>query len=217
MAQRSTGAGGSNHEHSASASASSRSNSWYADALHDHSEKQLEEIFGSGSASGEFDNSYGFDDEEVLEQYRIMAQHDAISRVKENTGFDMAEYEKKKKMQGEDPHLKKKGLAGGRKQSRMRLPQPKRIQSTTNSTPKPEEPEFPPPKFNTRFLHQSMIRVPELCQGISVLGGASLTVAPDEHNVRCLGCRCQLRVKILATLVSCPDCGTVSSASSTRR
>jgi predicted RNA-binding Zn-ribbon protein involved in translation (DUF1610 family) len=187
------------------------------DALHSHSEEQLEELFGSSTASEEFEKNYGFDDEEVLEQYRIMAQHDAISRVKENTGFDMAEYEKKKKMQGEDPHQKKKGLTGGGNQARMRLPQPKRIQSLTISTPKPEEPDFPPPKFNTRFLRQSMIRVPELCQGISILGGASATVASDEHNVRCLGCRCQLRVKILATLVSCPDCGTVSSASSTRR
>jgi hypothetical protein len=199
-------------------STSSRNNSWYADALLQQggSRSQLEEILGGSKEQldeifGESQQgSFSFEDEEqVLEQYRIMAQHEAISRVKENTGFDMAEYEKKKKMNGE-------GTGGDSKlakRSKVRLPEPKRITST-NSTPKAEEPAMPAPRLNTRFMHQRMNRTPELCPGVVMRGS---TMPSDEHAVRCLGCKCQLRVKILASLVSCPDCSTVSSASSTRR
>mmetsp|Transcript_25335 Transcript_25335/g.37408 ORF Transcript_25335/g.37408 Transcript_25335/m.37408 type:complete len:247 (-) Transcript_25335:1141-1881(-) len=152
----------------------------------------------------------GLDDEEVLEQYRIMAQHEANFRVKENTGFDIAEYEKRRKMQGEE-RKGKKILYGNGKKSKTRLPEPKKFHSSP-ATPKIDEPPVPIPKMNSKFVEQTQTRIPELCPG--VMGGDP---ADDEHVVRCLGCRGQVKVKILATLVSCPECHTVSPASSTRR
>lgn len=189
----------------------SKHDSWNLEEILGGSREQLEEIFGESQPDGTF----SFEDEEqVLEQYRIMAQHEAISRVKENTGFDMTEYEKKKKMNGEGGGGAEDSFKGG-KRTKVRLPEAKRITST-NSTPKPEEPSMPVPRLNTRFLHQRMNRVPELCPGVLMIRGSS-TMPSDEHAVQCLGCKGNLRVKILASLVSCPDCSTVSSASSTRR
>jgi hypothetical protein len=166
-----------------------------------------------GTKSEDQGNFAGFDDDEVLEQYRIMAQHEANLRVKENTGFDIVEYEKRRKLQGNEP-TDKKELYGGGKKPKTRLPDPKKFISST-ATPKTEEPPLPAPKLHTKFLYQAQARIPELCPGVAVRSGAS--VPNDEHVVRCLGCRNQLRVKLLAALVSCPECNTVSPASSTRR
>lgn len=152
----------------------------------------------------------GLDDEEILEQYRIMAQHEASFRVKENTGFDITEFQKRRKMQGEERKGEKSLYRNGKK-SKARLPEPKKFH-TYPVTPKIDEPPVPMPKSKSRFVEQTQERIPELCPG--TMGGDP---ASDEHIVRCLGCRGQLRVKILATLVSCPECNTVSPASSTRR
>mmetsp|Transcript_31913 Transcript_31913/g.52654 ORF Transcript_31913/g.52654 Transcript_31913/m.52654 type:complete len:288 (+) Transcript_31913:102-965(+) len=192
-----------------------RANSWYMEALQQgNSPADLDNILGTASAEESNESGFGgFDDEEVLEQYRIMAHHEANLRVKENTGFDIAEYEKRRKLQGGEP-TDKRGLYGGGKKPKIRLPDPKKFLSSS-STPKPEEPPLPTPKLNKKFLKQEQPFIPELCPGVTVRGGA--TVPNNEHIVRCLGCRGQLRVKILATLVSCPDCNTVSPASSTRR
>lgn len=169
------------------------------------------------AANNQSDSAFG--DEEVLEQYRIMAQHEAMLRVKENIGFDAEEYEKRRKLQPPEnlSRSNKKSLYGGGKKPQIRLPPLKKI-TPSNISLKLEEPPMPPPRVNNYFLQQSGLRVPELCAGVAVRGSSS-TVAlnKDEHVVRCLGCRNQLRVKQLATLVSCPDCNTVSPASSTRR
>lgn len=153
-----------------------------------------------------------FDDEEVLQQYRIMAQHEANLRVKENIGFDLEEYEKRRKLHASGPSDKRLLYGGGGK-TKLRLPEPKKLISKV-STPKPEEPPLPTPALNIKFLLQKHAKIPDLCVGVTTRGGAN--VPSDEHIVRCLGCRVQLRVKIFATLVSCPDCNTVSPASSTR-
>ena len=153
-----------------------------------------------------------FDDEEVLQQYRIMAQHEANLRVKENIGFDLEEYEKRRKLHASGPSDKRLLYGGGGK-TKLRLPEPKKLISKV-STPKPEQPPLPTPALNIKFLLQKHAKIPDLCVGVTTRGGAN--VPSDEHIVRCLGCRVQLRVKIFATLVSCPDCNTVSPASSTR-
>lgn len=187
-----------------------RANSWYVDALRQQggTAANLDEILGANGNEGE-----GFDDTEVLEQYRIMAQHEANLRVKENTGFDMAEYEKRRKLHGDEPK-DKKGLYGGGKKPKTRLPEPRKV-SSSSSTARPEEPSLPRPKFSPVFVQQKVSRVEELCPGVSVRGASNIPT--DEHVVRCIACRGQLRVKVLATLVSCPECNTVSPASSTRR
>ena len=194
----------------------SRLSSWYEDALN-QTEKtdQLDDLFGIANSTGNdgnTDNSdFTFDDGEILEQYRIMAQHQALSRVKEIIGFDRHDYEKKKKFSSNDDQKKLPSKA-------TCLPEPILIKSTVASPPKPEEPSsIPALTFKSRFMHQRMDRVPDLCCGTPSRGTPVNTMPPDEHSVRCLGCRAQLRVKLLATLVSCPECNTVSSATSTRR
>lgn len=204
------------HHYSTRQKATEGRASWYVEALQQgNSAAALDNILdaGSGSIDADQSNFGAFDDHEVLEQYRIMAQHEAYIRVKENTGFDIAEYEKRRKMQGNEP-TDKRGLYGGSKTPRTRLPELKKFVSASG-TPKPEEPPLPTPKLNIKFLEQTHARIPELCPGITVRGGSA--VPNDEHIVRCLGCRGQVRVKLLATLVSCPECNTVSPASSTRR
>lgn len=161
----------------------------------------------------------GFDDEEVLEQYKIMAQHEAAIRVQENTGFDMQEYESRRSAKLAEKLKKKSIYGGGQKVAATKSKPPESIFSAPHKqvAPAPEEPPLPPATRNVVFLQQKQARVPELCQGISVRSSSNHNVPPDEHVVRCLGCRGQLRVKIMATLVGCPECNTVSPASSTRR
>jgi hypothetical protein len=192
--------------------------SWYVEALQQGNQADLDKIKNApnrrnSNNDNQSSNFVAFDDEEVLEQYCIMAQHEASLRVKENTGFDIREYEKRFKLQGKEP-TDRRGLYGGGKKPKNRLPEPKKFASSSVK-PKPEEPPLPTPKLNIKFLEQTQARIPELWPGITVRGGSH--VPNDEHIVRCLGCRGQVRVKILATLVSCPDCNTVSPASSTRR
>jgi hypothetical protein len=157
----------------------------------------------------------GFDDEEVLEQYRIMAQHEAAARVKEIVGFDQAEYDERRKKQEDE--LKRQEY---REKLKITMAEPKL--SAAFSTPgnmlKPEEPPLPPAIPNRKFIEQRAKRVPELCIGRPVERGAH--VPDNEHVVTCLGpCRGDglLAVKTGATLVCCPTCKTVSPASSTRR
>jgi hypothetical protein len=166
------------------------------------------------------ENGFGvFDDKEVLEQYRIMAQHEASIRVKENCGFDILEYEKRRKLISSEQASHQELYRSGT-QPKIKLPPPKPVLATAIPTLKPEEPPMPPAatswsasKFLDPRIHQP--RDPDLGMGTSVRGGA--TIPHDEHVVRCLGCRGQLRVKLTATLVKCPECSTVSPASSTRR
>jgi hypothetical protein len=198
-----------NLPHLGEASASKdRQGSWYTDALLQGGE-DMAAILGHVQNSSQEENHLA-DDDQVLEQYRIMAHVEASMRVQENTGFDMAEYEKRRKLH---PDSGQKGEYS--KKPKPRLPEPRKVTSSSRSQMKPEEPPLPPPRANRRFLEQRTPRVPELCTGNLVRGTANLPAG--EHVVRCLGCRTQLRVNLLANLVSCPDCHTVSPASSTRR
>ena len=187
-----------------------RQTSWYTDALLQGGSDNLNAILGQ--VQDETREEANMDDDEVLEQYRIMAHVEANIRVKENTGFDLAEYEKRRKLQ---PETGKKGDYGS-KRPKARLPEPRKVTNSTRASMKAEEPPMPNPRPNRRFIDQRTPRVPELCPGIVVRGTAS-NLPDGEHVVRCLGCRSQLRVNMLATLVNCPDCSTVSPASSTRR
>lgn len=165
----------------------------------------------------------GFDDEEVLEQYRIMAQHEATLRVKANTGFDMEDYEKRRKVQGNDTKDKKE-LYGGGKKPKLGLPPPQVVRSSANNHNNSEGLSKPPilalsDRRNSmtsdnymNFLQQQQRkaeRLPELSQGDKVRTTAT---EEGEHVVRCWGCRANLRVNYVATLVQCPECHTVSQA-----
>jgi hypothetical protein len=188
-----------------------RQTSWYTDALAQGGTEELSAILGQVQISTAQVEDTSADDDEVLQQYRILAHLEANLRVKDNTGFDMVEYEKRRKLQPAPT----KGDYSGSKRTKPRLPEPRLIGGAGGDMPKPEEPPLPPPRANRRFVEQRTPKVPELCPGVIVRGQGH--VPEGEHVVRCLGCKLQLRVNMLATLVSCADCSTVSPASSTRR
>jgi hypothetical protein len=185
------------------------------------------------------DGSDGFDDEEVLEQYRIMAQHEATLRVKANTGFDMEDYEKRRKTTGNNQTKDKKELYGGGKKPKLGLPPPQHVigqgpsassEHNGNSTGTYSYPPSLPlgqkggygltngsssaclSENYIIFLEEQHIKaqaMPELAQGEVV---RNTQTAEGEHIVRCWGCRVNLRVNYVSTLVSCPECKTVSQA-----
>lgn len=193
-------------------SPTTRKSSWYSDALLQGGSEDLNAILGQvqdiPNQAGEESRS---DEDEVLEQYRIMAHVEANIRVKDNTGFDMAEYEKRRKLQ---PEPTKGDYYTGSSKPKPKLPEPRLLGSST-AVLLPEEPPLPAARANRRFIEQRTPRVPELCPGVVVRGQSHVT--DGEHVVRCLGCKVQLRLSILASLVSCPECYTVSPATSSRR
>jgi LSD1 subclass zinc finger protein len=168
----------------------------------------------------------GFDDEEVLEQYRIMAQHEATLRVKANIGFDVADYEKRRKASGNDTKDKME-MSGGSKKPNLGLPPPITVSTSSSHTltaAAGKEMSSPPPDLTQRIFHGEISecygkyleeqqkkeqRLPELSNGEKVSFTQS---AEGDHVVRCWGCRVNLKVNFVATLVRCPVCKTVSQA-----
>jgi hypothetical protein len=175
-----------------------------------------------GSGSGNVTD----DDDEVLEQYRIMAHVEASIRVKDNTGFDLADYEKRRKTQ---PEPMKGEYYSGSMKPKPKIPEPKRLNAMDGGGAlmgllTPQEP--PPPSHSRRTRKNSQAvssetRLPprgqDLCPGIVIRNSNQAIHIPDgEHAVRCLGCQCKMRVNLYAALVLCPDCKTVSPATTTR-
>jgi hypothetical protein len=190
-----------------------RQNSWYADVLMQGGADGLGDILGEAipPPSAAAPGPPVADDDEVLEQYRIMAHVEANIRVKENTGFDLGEYEKRRKL--EVPA--NSGNHGCEKKVKPRLPEAKKV-LIRRSNLNPEEPKLPPAQINRKYIDQRGLKVPEICIGEKVASN-NTTHPRGEHVIRCLGCRAHLRVKILAILARCPDCNTLSPCSSTRR
>jgi hypothetical protein len=192
-------------QHGDSRKADPRS-SWYNDVLNQGGSDDLNAILQASKGDAQ-------DEDEVLEQYRIMAHVEASIRVKDNTGFDMAEYEKRRKLHPEPTKL---DYFDGSRKPKVILPQPKVLSGSSGSSGmmKPDEPPLPVPRPNRRYLEQKGHLVPDLCDGVAVRGAG----IPDGNvATRCLGCKTQLRTNMLATLVKCPECSTVSPATSTRR
>jgi hypothetical protein len=184
--------------------------SWYNDVLNQGGSEELNAILQA--SEGDVHNSS--DADEVLEQYRIMAHVEASIRVKDNTGFDMAEYEKRRKLHPEPTKL---DYFDGSRKPKAILPDQKVLSGGSGGGAgmmKPDEPPLPVPRPNRRYLEQKGPLVPDLCDGVAVKGAG----IPDGHvATRCLGCKTQLRTNMFATLVKCPECSTVSPATSTRR
>lgn len=187
--------------------------SWYG-----QTDTHLKETIPTDFGDPPEDVTEGFGVDEVLEQYRIMAQHEARLRVKANIGFDIVDYENENKA---TVPTDKRNMYGGIQKPTVCLPEPKRLPPRLLSTQQlqPEEPPLLPPQPNTKLVQQKSKRVPELLPGSAVRGGGPQSIPPGEHMIRCLGCRSNLRVNQKATLVSCPDseCKVISPASSTRR
>jgi hypothetical protein len=141
-----------------------------------------------------------------------MAQLEAQLRVKDNTGFDMTEYQERRRSQTESAGTE--GYYKGMLPKPL-VPEPRGVTSLASAVPE-EPPLLQSSRLSRRFLQvRPPPRVPELCPGGVVRGQSTL---PDgEHLVRCLGCRVNLRVNMMASLVSCPECSTVSPACALKR
>jgi hypothetical protein len=164
-------------------------------------------------------------DDEVMEQYRIMAIMEVNFRVKDNTGFDMAEY-KERRVLLEVQRLQEQLQRQQRAKPKPKLPEIKPFTMRNDSrggingssSRRPEEPPLPFTRANRRFCQNSRTRTsssrqqgPEISPGIVVTTTTPIiTLSDREHVVRCWGCSNVLSVNVLATLVQCPDCLTVS-------
>lgn len=193
-----------------------RQQSWFQDALVQGSHMDLDAILGAkGSATvgsvHTTSQEIVTDNDEVLEQYKIMAHLEASLRIKENIGFDMTEYEERRRIKDESS---KNDYRSGKHKVKIALPPIRAVVGSADILP--EEPPLPPQGVNQRFLNiRATPSVPELCNG--TIARSQLDVPDGEHVVRCLGCKVFLRVNLMASLVKCPDCLTVSPACSTRR
>lgn len=187
-------------------------------------------------------------EEEVLEQYRIMAHHEARQRAIARLGYDPAERQQSLKPEAID-------AAAAADASTILLALPQLVAPTLSLPPATIAACEPPPIFfssnhtgngmrassfngkggattttttknifmdsfapkRRQWMEQHCRRPRELQVGTLVTSTKTTTVAPGQMLVRCLGCRKQLVVGMMATLVSCQDCLTVSPASSTRK
>ena len=101
----------------------------------------------------------------------------------------------------------------GSKKKAIPLPEPRKIDGAASQNF--EEPTLPPTFANRRIVMQKTPKVLELCPGVVVQGEARSGEA--ERLITCLGCKNKLQVHVLAMLVKCPVCATVSPAVSTTR
>jgi len=146
------------------------------------------------------------DEEEMMEQYSTMAHFQANLWVQETTGFDMAEYKDQRK---EHPKQVNENYQPSTEICKPRLSEPSLIERSNAAPLKPEEPPLPPP-FANRRLEQREPKLPKLSSGTIV---KDESFVPEGANlVKCLSCNERLRVNVLATLVRCPNCLTVSPA-----
>eukprot|EP00535_Pseudo-nitzschia_heimii_P008809 CAMPEP_0197185344 /NCGR_PEP_ID=MMETSP1423-20130617/11763_1 /TAXON_ID=476441 /ORGANISM="Pseudo-nitzschia heimii, Strain UNC1101" /LENGTH=194 /DNA_ID=CAMNT_0042636379 /DNA_START=25 /DNA_END=610 /DNA_ORIENTATION=- len=126
-------------------------------------------------------DDYPIDD--ISEQYRIMAQMEANIRVKDNTGFDMAEYKQQLEVLEEERQRK---LSQEKRQHyikpKPRLPDAQQVSGgfggNDGSLPgegssRPEEPPLPFTRANRRYIQtgrgiHNREKVPEIGRGIVV-------------------------------------------------
>lgn len=172
---------------------------------------------GGGGGGGGAGSGSVSDDDEVLEQYRIMAHVEASIRVKDNTGFDVSDYEKRRKTQ---PEPAKGEYYTGSEKPKPKPPEARRMNMMGGGAAVaflgPQEPPLPPRRTTGgRFIQQARLpRVPDLGPGVVIRNtNQAIHIPEGEHAVRCLGCQSKMRVNLYATLVQCPECNTVSPAS----
>jgi hypothetical protein len=182
--------------------------------------------------------------DDINEQFRIMAQLEATFRVKDNTGFDMVEYkeqvrlleEERQQQQSQERergryHTKPKPMLPDVQKLGMGNSGSETSSLSSKGPSRPEEPPLPFTRANRRYAqngrsssnnNNNRVRVPEICPGVVVpkhsptaTTAISATTSIEQHIVKCWGCSSSvseiyLRVNILATLVQCPECLTIS-------
>lgn len=185
-----------------SAGKAAERSSWYRDVINQGGTAELNAMMQEANTE---------DEDEVLEQYRIMAHVEASIRVKENTGFDISEYEKKLKLYPETSQLDY--FDKGRKPKQI-LPDAKNMAAASGSgMMRPEEPPIPAPIPNQRYLEQMAPLIPDIVDGTALRGGS---VPWGFFSVKCLGCKTLQKVNMFATLFRCSECDTVSPVTSSR-
>eukprot|EP00526_Cylindrotheca_closterium_P001225 CAMPEP_0113627114 /NCGR_PEP_ID=MMETSP0017_2-20120614/14034_1 /TAXON_ID=2856 /ORGANISM="Cylindrotheca closterium" /LENGTH=240 /DNA_ID=CAMNT_0000537341 /DNA_START=59 /DNA_END=781 /DNA_ORIENTATION=- /assembly_acc=CAM_ASM_000147 len=193
--------------HVASGGGAGDRSSWYNDVINQGGTDELNAILQEANMAG-----INQDEDEVLEQYRIMAHVEASIRVKENTGFEMSEYEKKRKLH---PEQNKLDYFDKSRKPKQILPDAKNMSAGGSSgMMRAEEPPLPPPRPNRRYLEQKAPLTPDLVDGVAARG---LNIPFGFVSVKCLGCKTSLKVNMFGTLVRCSECSTVSPVTSSRR
>lgn len=146
----------------------------------------------------------GVADEDIMEQHRIMANLEAKQLARQNLGYDLAEVGIQEEPSFEivdEPTVSLPGLA---------------TTSVEYELPSRCAANVPFPFSYDMLVKEIGHREPDLQVGVLSSRQDALSV-PGRMAVRCLGCDKDLAVSQMASLVSCPECSTVSSATSTRR
>lgn len=140
---------------------------------------------------------------EIIEQYRIMAEHEAHLRLKNTTGFDLEEFEKTAPLVGKIDNGYRKALLT------PMLPEPRRV-IVTSTMPPLKEPELP--TLSRKHVQKDYKKeiAPIIYPGTIVSSGEE--VPPGEKSLQCLGCKKSLRVQQKALYASCPNCSAESPA-----
>lgn len=193
-------AASSSHHETGSGSDSPKS--WMEDVRR-HSQ-QLEDETNWPYGAQQQDEPAPFGDREIIEQYRIMAEHEAHRRLKKTTGLDLESNEKTQPViERVDPSYRRALLS-------PRLPEPRRVTATT-SMPKLLEPTLPSlPRNHINSGCRSQI-APKVLPGVMVKHHNE-DLPPEQKEFRCLGCGKKLRVDQKALFASCPNCSAESPA-----
>ena len=154
------------------------------------------------------ENSYRYE-----EQYRSMAIIEAAFRVKDNTGFDMTIY--KQHFEAEQ-RRQREVLEKQQQQQQQRIKPKPRINDSYRADDNgissgPQEPQLPFTRANRSYVKIARARknrdqpqASEISPGITIQNS-------EQFIVKCWGCNSNLRpANVLATLVRCPNCMTVS-------
>ena len=169
----------------------------------------------------------GFDDDEVLEQYRIMALHEAHQIVQQRFGVSIEELRARHAPCGTDvdgasktrhiPSIVHDYVVPVRDEPASTLPPPTLAQSRA-----PKLFTIPPSlnKKTTDYLLR-FSREPQLQTGEKFVDENGIHTTRDGSKTTlfcvCLGCEEKLHVGSGATLVKCPSCQTVSPATTSTR
>jgi hypothetical protein len=146
-----------------------------------------------------------FDRQEIIEQHRIMAVHEAHVWLKNMTGVDLEEYQKTAPIVGRVDDGFRKALLT------PMLPNPRRVTVTNSSMPELKEPELP--TLKRRQVQQEY--KPEIAPVVHpavIMSSENEEVPAGEKPLQCLGCKKSLRVQKKALFASCPNCSAKSPA-----
>jgi hypothetical protein len=191
--------------------------SWQVDAMKQGG-GDIADLMGSGRGGGSPSDAQqggdsdhtNIDDEQVLEQYRIVAHFEATRRVRENTDFDIDEYNRTRKSYSEPIRNRRREYL---KNAKPILPDMKSAASSSSRRSNMREPDMPDPRLCQLFPPKNT-QYPDVAVGNKIEEDAA-PLTHDEISVECMGCSARLRFSTLALMVKCPACSNVTPATLT--